>query len=98
VEPQSQQYLKNPKRVAAGRINRRKRRGLTAEGLERLRQTALSNQPWKLSSGPRTPQGRFQSRLNGKRRQHDPLMSIREAKAAVKDVKAFLAGLAELGD
>ena len=33
----------NPARVAAGRLNRTKRKGITPEGRERLRRGALAN-------------------------------------------------------
>ena len=45
----------NPRRVAAGERNRTKRRGLTAEGREKLRQSALAARPWQYATGPRTP-------------------------------------------
>ena len=48
----------NPKRVAAGRLNRAKRKGLTPEGRERLRQLALKHQPWQFSTGPRSAAGK----------------------------------------
>jgi len=42
----------NPNRVEAGRRNRKKRKGLTPAGREKLRQAALANQPWKHTKGP----------------------------------------------
>lgn len=40
------------------------RKGLTPKGRERLRQAALRNKPWRLSTGPRTPEGKARSRAN----------------------------------
>jgi hypothetical protein len=48
----------DPKRVAVGRQNHLKRKGLTDAGRERLRQSALKHQPWKHSTGPRTAEGK----------------------------------------
>jgi hypothetical protein len=48
----------NPRRVAAGRRNRAKRKGLTPEGRVRLRESAHVNQPWQFATGPRTQDGK----------------------------------------
>jgi hypothetical protein len=61
--------LPNPRRVAAGKRNRAKRQGLTAEGREKLRQNALVSQPWRHATGPRTPEGKARAAQNGKVRQ-----------------------------
>jgi hypothetical protein len=84
----------NPKRAAAGRANRQKRGPLTQEGRERLRQAAQTNRPWEHSTGPRTPQGRMQARLNGKKRQVGAI-SIREARAELARVRALLRAIRE---
>ena len=55
----------NPKRVAAGRRNRLKRKGLTPEGRQRLREAALKNKPWLHSTGPKTPEGKMRAAQNG---------------------------------
>ena len=78
----------NPRRVAAGKRNRRKRRGLTVAGRERLRQAALANRPWEQSSGPKTVAGKAQAALNGKRRQKGD-QSQRELRALVADITAL---------
>lgn len=78
----------NPKRVSAGRRNRAKRKGLTPEGLARLRQAALDNQPWKLSTGPRTPAGKARSALNGKRGQQGPL-SINQIRVELAELRTL---------
>ena len=58
---------KNPKRVAAGKRNRKKRGPLTEEGLSRLREAALENRPWEYSTGPTTIAGK--AAANGRTRQ-----------------------------
>jgi hypothetical protein len=79
----------NPKRVAAGRLNWIRRGPLTDVGREKLRQAALRNRPWEHSTGPRTPAGKAQSVLNGKRRQRGP-RSIREIRAELKAVRELV--------
>ena len=80
---------KDPRRVLVGRLNRMKRKGLTPQGREKLRQTALLHQPWRFSTGPRTPAGKAQAALNGKRRQLG-VRSVREIKADLADVRSLL--------
>ena len=80
-----QNGLPNPKRVAAGRRNRLKRRGLTEAGRQRLRDAALRNRPWQYSTGPRTAAGKARAALNGKLRQVDEV--------SVREVRHELAGL-----
>ena len=74
----------NPKRVAAGKLNRLKRGALATEGRERLRQAAIENRPWTASTGPRTAEGKAQAILNGKRRQKKPL-SVREIRHSLAE-------------
>lgn len=78
----------NPKRVAAGKLNRAKRKGLTPGGRERLRQAALRHRPWDHSTGPKTPGGKATAVANGKRRQLGPV-SVRELRTGLKDLQAF---------
>jgi hypothetical protein len=66
-----------------------KRKGLTPQGREKLRQTALLHQPWRYSTGPRTPAGKAQAALNAKSRQMG-LRSFREIKADLADVRSLL--------
>jgi hypothetical protein len=42
---------------------------LTAEGREKLRQSALAARPWQYATGPRTPEGKARAAQNGKARQ-----------------------------
>jgi hypothetical protein len=72
----------DPGRSAVARANRAKRRGLTAEGRQRLREAALANRPWEHATGPRTPQGKARAARNGKLRQKGAL-STRELRAVV---------------
>ena len=78
----------NPKRVAAGRQNRAKWRGLTPAGAERLRQSALVHQPWRFATGPRTPAGKARAALNGKRQQ--------KGQRSVREIRRLRAELAQL--
>ena len=84
----------NPKRVAAGRLNRARRGPLTAEGREKLRQAALDNRPWEHSTGPHSPVGKAQSILNGKKRQLGP-WSVREIRAQLKEVRELVRQMRE---
>ena len=87
----------NPKRVAAGKLNREKRHGLTAEGRERLREAALTRRPWLRSTGPRTPEGRARSAENGTRRGGTPsARAVRRELAALTGLAADLAALRRL--
>lgn len=84
----------NPKRVAAGRLNRAKRKGLTDEGRERLRRAAHAHKPWLSSTGPRTLAGKATAAANGKKRQLG-LLSVREMKADLRKLRAMLRDMAE---
>jgi hypothetical protein len=84
----------NPRRVAAGRANRAKRGPLTQEGRERLRTAALRNKPWLRSTGPKSPEGRAQSAINGKQGQVGA-RSVREVRADLKAVRALIRAMAE---
>jgi hypothetical protein len=64
-------------------------KGLTPQGREKLPQAALLHQPWRFSTGPRTPAGKAQATLNGKRRQLG-IRSVREIKADLADVRSLL--------
>jgi hypothetical protein len=88
---------KNPKRVAAGRANRKLRGPLTPNGRRRLREAALANRPWLTSTGPKTPAGKRQAAANGKARQIGRL-SVREAKAQVAVIRALFGLMRESGE
>ena len=75
--PNKPTSLPNPRRVAAGRRNWLKRGPLTAAGRERLRQSAIKNQPWRWSTGPRTPEGKAKVAANGRKHQKGA-KSVRE--------------------
>lgn len=78
----------NPRRAAAGKKNRAKRKGLTPEGRQRLRDLAIENKPWAKSTGPKTAAGKAQAAANGKRRQADRL--------SVRELRSKLAAIGEL--
>ena len=85
---------KNPRRVAAGKLNVLLRKGLTPAGRERLRAAALANRPWRFATGPRTPVGKAQSAANGKLGQKGPL-SVRELRAELAAFHDLARALAE---
>jgi hypothetical protein len=80
--------IPNPKMVAAGRLNRLKRGPLTPEGLERLRQSALKNQPWLKATGPKTPAGKKRSGQHNKLR--------RKGSIPIRQIYAELTGISGL--
>jgi hypothetical protein len=82
----------NPRRVAAGQANRAKRKGLTADGRERLRQAALRGKPWEHATGPRTPEGKAKAARNGKARQLGPV-SVREIRAELSSLRVLAADM-----
>jgi hypothetical protein len=79
----------NPKRVAAGKLNHAKRKGLTPEGRERLREAALLHQPWRFSTGPRSPAGKARIAARNKARQQGPL-SVREIRADLASLRSLV--------
>ncbi len=80
---------KNPKRVAAGTLNRLKRKGITEPGRAKLRQVALTNRPWEHTTGPRTPEGKAKVAMNGLAR-CTGRQSIRAIHRELADVRALL--------
>ena len=93
--PQHPRSPLNPRRVEAGRRNRKKRGPLSAEGRERLRQTALKNKPWLHSTGPRTPEGKKKAAANGRKTQRGT-KSLREIRAELDDDVALIAQMRSL--
>jgi hypothetical protein len=85
----------NFRRQAAGRANRQRRGPLTEAGREILRATALRNQPWTRSTGPRSAQGKRRSSLNGCHRQTGPI-SANIVRCDLAEVRRLIADLAEL--
>ncbi len=86
--------VKNPKRVEAGRLNRKKRKGLTPEGRERLRRAALAHRPWRFPRGPTTPEGKAKAAQNGRMRQKGPV-SVRQVRAELAELRAMVAAMRE---
>lgn len=95
AEPRIEPDVPNPRRVAAGRINRSLRRGLTEAGRQRLQESALRFQPWNLASGPKSAAARQQSARNGKVRQIG-ILSIRESRALTAELTADLSRLRQI--
>jgi hypothetical protein len=65
---------------------------LSPEARERLRQAALRNQPWRASTGPRTPEGKARAAANGKSRQKGE-QSVREIRRSLDQVTTLTEGL-----
>ena len=86
---------KNPKRVAAGKLNRARRKGLSAKGRERIRQAAIRNRPWLYSTGPTSEAGKAQAKANGKRRQLG-VFSVHELRADLQEIKTLVQSMVEL--
>jgi len=63
------------------------------EGLQRLREAALRNKPWQHSTGPRTPEGKARSGLNGRHLQVQPI-SKADIEREVAEVNQLLKGMA----
>jgi hypothetical protein len=85
------------KASASAQADRRRQRvhgPFTVAGLQVLRETALRNQPWRFSTGPRTAEGKRRSAANGLNRRTNP--------DSRHQVQADLAGvfriLAEMGE
>jgi hypothetical protein len=60
-----------------------------AKARERLRQAALKNKPWLLSTGPRTPQGKAKVAQNGRVRQLGSI-SVRQMHAEIKQLRGLV--------
>ena len=86
------------KQVRTGRLNQRKRKGrgkgITPEGRQRLRETALRNRPREHSTGPKTAKGKLLASQNGRYRQTNE-MSRREVRLELSEVSQLLVGMAE---
>src|SRR5262249_13651292 len=84
----------NPRRVEAGRRNRRKRnrrkrKGLTPEGLAPLRAAAPVNGPWRHAPGPRTAAGKARAAPNGEGRQKGPISAC-QLRAELAEVRPLI--------
>jgi hypothetical protein len=87
--------VKSPARVAAGKRNRQFRGALTDDGREKLREAARRHQPWKFSTGPRTPAGKARVALNGRARQKGKY-SVRQKRALTAEASALINRMAAL--
>jgi len=86
--------LLSPRQIA-GKLNQLKRGSLTAAGRQRLHDAALTNRPWRFSTGPKSAAGKVRAAANGKVRQTREL-SVREIRAATADVRNMIHGMSEL--
>lgn len=86
----------SPARIRANRLNRSKRKGLTSESRQRLREAALRNKPWEHSAGPRTPAGKAKSAANGLRKQAVPGPSVRQLRGELSDIGGLIERMAAL--
>lgn len=92
IQPLPAPAAKNPRRVAAGRINHGKRRGFTQAGLERLRQSALTTRPWERTKGPTTPEGKNRSAQNA----HSKKKAVREFEQLREEIRSLMAPAVEM--
>ena len=88
----------NPKRVLAGKVNRRKRGPLSPEGRARLREAALAARPWLHSTGPRSVAGKLRVAENGRGRQvgESSVRAARRELAALTKLVVDMAALRRL--
>lgn len=83
---------KNPKRVAAGKRNRRLRQPITPSGRRKLREAALEHKPWEKSTGPQSSSGKGRSSQNAAvERSHEEGLAL----ATYSIAKAVYAALKE---
>ncbi|MBM4072098.1 MAG: hypothetical protein FJ271_24705 [Planctomycetes bacterium] len=72
-----------------------KRKGLTPEGQEKLRQSALLHRPWSHATGPITAEGKARAASNGKVRQKGD-RSVRELRRLAGAIDALVDNMAAL--
>ncbi len=72
-----------------------KRKGLSPQGRQRLREAALQNRPWLKATGPRTPQGKTRAAQNNKSQQKGPL-SVRELRSRLAELRLLASDMQEL--
>jgi hypothetical protein len=84
--------LRGGDREAAQKMWERYYQRLVGLARQRLRESALRNQPWTHATGPRTPAGKARSAANAKKRQTGP-RSVREIKRDLADLRGLLADM-----
>jgi hypothetical protein len=82
----------NPRRVAAGKLNRQRRGPTTEEGKRRLREAIARVRPWRFARGPKTAEGKRRAADNGRYRQHGE-RSARQLREDVADVRRLVDAL-----
>src|SRR5688500_9038190 len=85
---------KNPRRVAAGRRNGGKRRPWSDADRRRLSEQGRRQQPWRWSTGPRSPEGKRRASANARAGRREG--SIRAFKDELADVRDLVFNLAAL--
>ena len=86
----SDPHAPNPKRVAAGRLNRLKCKPITEARREQMRQAAQEQKPWRFSTGPKTPAGKAQCVRNGKKRQKGKFSQAERRQIAIEGWHALI--------
>lgn len=84
--------MASKRQIQANRANRKRWQGHSREGLARLRDAALSNQPWRMSTGPRTPAGKERSRMNALKHGGRSAKAV-QARRALTALVRLLSGL-----
>lgn len=69
--------------------NLRKRRGLTPEGRQRLRDAIIFHQPWVDSTGPRSVEGKAKVAMNGRKTKRG-YTGVREMQREISAVMAMI--------
>lgn len=80
---------RNPKRVAAGRLNQQRRQGLTEAGRLAVQSTILVHQPWRHATGPKSAEGKAMCAKNG-RLTRKGFTGVRETARALKAIRSMI--------
>ncbi len=86
----TREHQKNPRRVAAGKRNRKLRNPITPKGRAKLRETALEHKPWERSTGPRSTGGKRKASSNANKERS---LEERCAMFTAANVRAILKGI-----
>jgi hypothetical protein len=87
----------NPKRVAAGKLNRSKRGPISSIGKAKLRLAIYRVKPWLLSTGPKTSQGKAESARNGLLRVKNG-ENLRKVRRNINKISQMMKELRDLRD
>jgi hypothetical protein len=89
VDEKCDRSARSPRRVAAGRENRKGRGPLSDEARERVRAKIQQTKPWLWATGPRTPEGKTRVADNGRRAQKGEI-SVPQRRALLAEVRSLL--------